>query len=75
MRDCLLVGEEVGVSLHGDSEPLGEDVVSSSWSLFHSLDVLLIPIIRDSDANVRLGFYPHSRIRYFLDVVKAVVED
>ena len=45
VRDRLLVGEEVRVSLHRDPEPLGEDVVSSGRGLFHTLDVLLVPII------------------------------
>ena len=75
MRESLLVGEEVGVSLERNTEALGQDVIARVRNVLRPLDVSLISVIGHRDANIGLRLRPHVRVGNLLDIVKTVVED
>ena len=75
MPQGLLVGEEVRIPLHGDAEPLGQDVVPSRRHVLRPFDVTLICLVGDGGPEVRLGLQPGRRIPDLLEVVEPVVED
>src|SRR5688572_16258044 len=66
MDKCLFVGEEVGVSLHRNTETLSQNIVASSRSFLGPLHVQLICLVRDRQPNIRLSLHPHLGVGNFL---------
>ena len=75
MRECLLVGEEVAVTLHRDAKPLGKDVVTVCRCFLGSFDFLMVGLVGYCLPEVRLGFDPHGWVVDLLDLIQLVVED
>ena len=75
MRQSLLVGEEVRVPLHGDAEPLGQNVVPGRGYVLRPLDISLVGLVGDGSTEIRLGLQPRRRIRDLLEIIESIVED
>ena len=75
MRQRLFVGEVVRVPLHGDTEPLGQNIVACGRSFLSSLNLQLIGLVSDCLSQIRIGLQPHGRVGHFLELVQLVVPD
>ena len=73
LRERLLIGEEERIALHGNAEPLSQDVIPGCRCNLRSLNIIRVGLIRDSFTDVRLGLNPHAWILDLFNVIQPVV--
>src|SRR5690606_13522103 len=71
----LFVCEEVGVSLHRNTEALSQDVVSCSRCFLGSLNVQVIVLVGVRLTEFELSLKPHLRLTIFILSINLVPPD
>ena len=75
MRQCFLISEVIGCTLHRNAEPFRDDLVVLGGVQLRCLHILRIGLVADRDPQVRVCLDPHAGIVDFLDVVQLVPPD
>ena len=75
MRQCLFVGEVIGITLHRQSETLGKNIIPCGRRFLGAFHIKLISLVTYRLSDVRVCLHPHLRIADLVDRVELVPPD
>ena len=75
MGESLLIGEVVGVALHGQPEPLCQHIVAGGGGRFCPVNVLLVGLVGHGLSQIGVCLDPHVRIGDLFHGVQLVPPD